>query len=110
MRGGYGDGGRGVQGLSKGTTNINKNGDQVTASTHSLMSLATRGAAELDGEAAAKSIPLPESTYELLRRGTKMAAGASMWSDKVYHCTGHSVKRLLGSRAFNFGSRPISLA
>ena len=52
---------------------------KTSAAKGGLMRLATRGAAELDVEKVVKSIPLPESTANLLRHGTKMAAGANMW-------------------------------
>jgi hypothetical protein len=56
---------------------------KVTASSHSVMSLAARGAAELGAEKAVKSIDLPRSTVDLLRSGHNMAAGASMWKADV---------------------------
>ena len=47
------------------------------------MNLAAKGASQLDAETVAKSIPLPESTANLLLSGHKMAAGASMWKADV---------------------------
>jgi hypothetical protein len=55
---------------------------QVTAGL-GFMALATRGAAELDVEQVARTIPLPEGTAQLLRHGHKMAAGANMWKADV---------------------------